>query len=122
MGLNSEWMPEQRHGKKFPAMNQGFSPLVSQMLARLDEFTEEELVHLNRLIVQRVRLMHQVKAHQAMTQFRVGQRVQFTSRQGRVVKGVLTKYNRKSVTVASDTGESWTVAPSLLIAVTGNTI
>jgi hypothetical protein len=35
-------------------MNEGFSPLVSQMLARIDEFTEEKLVHLNRLIVERV--------------------------------------------------------------------
>jgi hypothetical protein len=100
-------------------MGDGFSPLVSQMLARIDEFTEEELVHLNHLIVERLRLMHQVRTHQAMTKFRVGQRVQFTSRQGRVVKGILTKYNRKSVTVITDSGESWTVAPSFLIAVTG---
>ena len=98
-------------------MSETFSPVVAQTLARLDEFTEEELLHLNRLIVERIRLMHQVKAHRAMTQFRVGQRVQFISRAGSTVTGVLTKYNRKSVSVVTEEGESWTVAPSLLRAV-----
>jgi hypothetical protein len=98
-------------------MSETFSPVVAATLARLDEFTEEELLHLNRLIVERIRLMHQVKAHRAMTQFRVGQRVQFISRAGRTLTGVLTKYNRKSVSVVTEDGESWTVAPSLLRAV-----
>ncbi len=89
---------------------------VSQILARLDQFTEEELVHLNRLVVERLRLMRQVRDHQAMIQFRVGQRVSFAMANGRVVRGVLTKYNRKSVGVLTDQGESWTVAPGLLRA------
>ena len=76
--------------------------------------SSDELHHLNRLIVERLRLMQQVKAHRAMTQFRVGQRVKFGSSTGRVVSGVLTKYNRKSVTVITEQGESWTVAPTLL--------
>jgi len=58
--------------------------------------------------------MQQVKAHKAMTQFRVGQRVQFGSSTGGVVTGVLTKYNRKSVSVVTEQGESWTVSPALL--------
>jgi len=90
---------------------------TTMLLQHLDEFTEDELIHLNRLIVERLRLMHQVKAHRAMTQFRVGQRVQFQSNTGRLVVGVLTKYNRKSVTVVTDQGASWTVSPSLLQAV-----
>jgi hypothetical protein len=84
----------------------------------MDQFTEEELLHLNRLVVERIRLIHQVKAHRAMTQFRVGQRVQFTARDGRVITGILAKYNRKSVTVVTEDGGSWTVSPSLLLAVT----
>jgi hypothetical protein len=89
---------------------------VSQLLARLDQFTEEELVHLNRLVVERLRLIRQVRDHQAMIQFRVGQRVTFTTSAGRTVRGVLTRYNRKSVSVLSEQGQSWTVAPSLIRA------
>jgi hypothetical protein len=33
---------------------------------------------------------------------------------GRVVEGVLTRYNRKTVTVIADTGEQWNVSPMLL--------
>jgi hypothetical protein len=95
-------------------MAETYSQPTAMLLAHLDEFTEEELRHLNRLIVERLRLMHQVKAHKAMTQFRVGQRVQFTASTGRVVTGVLTKYNRKSVSIVTEQGESWTVAPTLL--------
>lgn len=95
-------------------MGEAYSKPTQTLLAHLDEFTEEELRHLNRLIVERLRLMQQVKAHRAMTQFRVGQRVQFGSNTGGLVTGVLTKYNRKSVSVVTDQGESWTVAPTLL--------
>ena len=95
-------------------MTETYSPVIAQTLAHLDEFTEEELLRLNRLIVERLRLMQQVKAHRAMTQFRVGQRVQFTAPTGKLVTGILTKYNRKSVGVVTDHGESWTVAPGFL--------
>ncbi len=94
-------------------MSEGFSPLATQILAHLDDFTEAELHHLNRLIVERLRLMQQVKAHGAMIKFRIGQRVQFDSPSG-VVVGVLTKYNRKSVSVRTDHGTSWTVSPTFL--------
>src|SRR5450432_2839100 len=90
------------------------SSLVSQIIARIDQFTEEELVHLNRLIVERLRLMRQIHAHQAMTQFRIGQRVQFAARDGRSVSGVLTRYNRKSVSLIADDGTQWNVDPGLL--------
>jgi hypothetical protein len=95
-------------------MAEQYSKPTTMLLQHLDEFTEVELIHLNRLIVERLRLMRQVKAHRAMTQFRVGQRVQFNSNAGQLVTGVLTKYNRKSVTVVTEQGGSWTVAPTLL--------
>jgi hypothetical protein len=50
-------------------MSERFSAPVAAVLAHIEEFTEEELHHLNRLIVERLRLMQQVRAHRAMTQF-----------------------------------------------------
>jgi hypothetical protein len=90
------------------------SPLIAQVLAKLDGFTEEELLHLNRLIVERLRLMRQIGAHQAMTKYRIGQRVSFADRGGRTIRGVLTRYNRKSVSIAADDGTQWTVDPAFL--------
>ncbi len=95
-------------------MGESYSKPAAMLLSHLDDFTEDELHHLNRLIVERLRLMQQVKAHQAMVKFRVGQQVGFTSPNGQLITGVLTKYNRKSVTVVTQQGASWNVSPSFL--------
>ena len=47
--------------------------------------------------------------------FYKGQRVAFTTKQGAAVKGKVEKINKKSVSVISDAGHKWNVAPSLLI-------
>ncbi len=91
-------------------------PNLPKVLSALELLTEEELVELNRIIVARLHLMQQIRAHGDMMTFRLGQRVHFTGPSGEVVRGVLTRHNRKSVTVVADTGHQWRVAPSLLHA------
>jgi hypothetical protein len=81
---------------------------VSELLA------EEELVQLNRTIVARLRLMQQIRAHGTMMNFRLGQRVKFTTAAGDIVRGVISRHNQKSVTVVAETGAQWRVAPGLL--------
>ena len=80
----------------------------------IDHLTEAELIDLNHRIVQRLRLMSQVHAHQAMLEFRIGDRVRFDLEGGDRVFGMLTRYNRKSVTVITDDGHRWNVSPRLL--------
>jgi hypothetical protein len=79
----------------------------------IDRLTEQELFELNRRIVERLRFMRQFRAHKQMLQFSVGQRVRFRT-DIRMIEGVLTRYNRKTVTVITDAGEHWNVSPSLL--------
>ena len=88
--------------------------LSNAILSRLEEFTQEELIHLNHVIVERLRLMTQVRAHQTMINFRIGQRVQFTASDGRQIVGTLTKFNRKSVTICAGDAGHWRVAPSII--------
>ena len=80
----------------------------------IDKLTEAELVDLNNRIVERLRFLHQMRAHSAMLDFRIGDRVMFHPDGRPAVAGILTKYNRKSVTVITDLGEKWNVAPALL--------
>ena len=87
---------------------------LRRVLAVLDLLTEDELTELNHHIVQRLRLMQQIRDHGSMMNFHIGQRVCFTSTAGDVVRGVLARHNRKSVTVITDTGHQWRVDPSLL--------
>lgn len=80
----------------------------------IDHLTEAELIDLNHRVVQRLRLLSQVHAHKAMLEFRIGDRVTFETENGAPIRGVLTRYNKKSVTVITDEGQRWNVSPRLL--------
>jgi hypothetical protein len=80
----------------------------------IDKLTEPELVDLNNRIVARLRFLQQMRAHASMLEFSLGERVSFQPEGHPVLFGVITKYNRKSVTVITETGQHWTVAPAFL--------
>ena len=79
----------------------------------IDELTEVELIDLNRRVVERLRFLNQMRAHKKMLEFRIGDRVTFHPGGRPPVTGMLVRYNRKSVTVITDQGEHWTVAPKI---------
>ncbi len=84
------------------------------MTVDIDRLTEPELVDLNNRIVARLRFLQQMRAHASMLAFRLGEQVSFHPAGHPVLFGVVTKYNRKSVTVITESGQQWTVAPDLL--------
>jgi hypothetical protein len=80
----------------------------------IDQLTEAERVDLNHRIVARLCLLNQMRAHSEMLEFRIGDRVSFRpSGHGRV-EGMLTRYNKRTVTVVTDEGRQWNVSPNLL--------
>jgi hypothetical protein len=86
------------------------------MIIDIDKLSESELVDLNHRIVERLRFMRQARAHVAMLQFRIGERVSFQPEGRERVFGIITRYNKKSVTVVTPEGVRWNVAPGLLHA------
>ena len=80
----------------------------------IDSLSEEELIELNHKIVARLRFLNQMRSHSAMLHFRIGERVKFSPSGRPDVIGILTRYNKKTVTVITDSGEHWNVAPGLL--------
>lgn len=80
----------------------------------IDSLTEAELIDLNNRIVARLRFMHQARSHKRMLDFKIGDRVSFQPEGRGTVVGVLTRYNRKTVTVITEAGERWNVAPGFL--------
>ena len=84
------------------------------MSINIDNLTEAELVDLNNRIVERLRFLHQARAHSRMLDFKIGDRVSFQPEGRRLMVGILTRYNRKTVTVITQGGERWNVAPGLL--------
>ena len=80
----------------------------------IDKLTEAELVDLNNRIVERLRFLNHMRAHAQMLEFKIGDRVSFQPDGHRIVVGMLTRYNKKTVTVITDSGQRWNVAPALL--------
>jgi hypothetical protein len=80
----------------------------------IDQLTEAELIDLNHRIVVRLRFLNDMRAHVEMLEFKIGDRVAF-QRPGRgPLEGMLTRYNKKTVTVITDTGQQWNVSPAVL--------
>ena len=84
------------------------------MSININNLTEAELVDLNNRIVERLRFLHQARAHSRMLDFKIGDRVSFQPDGRTLMVGVLTRYNKKTVTVITEGGECWNVAPGLL--------
>jgi hypothetical protein len=80
----------------------------------IDSLSEAELIELDHKIVARLRFLSQMRSHSEMLDFRIGERVKFRPDGRPEVTGILTQYNKKTVTVITDLGEHWRVAPGLL--------
>jgi hypothetical protein len=79
----------------------------------IDKLTEEELIYLNHRIVEWLRFLSQMRAHSQMLDFRIGDRVTFQPEGRPPVVGMLTRYNKKTVTVITDSGQHWNVTLGL---------
>jgi hypothetical protein len=80
----------------------------------IDKLTEPELVDLNHRIVARLRFLGQMRAHTEMLAFKIGDRVRFKPEGRHPIEGMLTRYNKKTVTVITDDGQQWNVSPTFL--------
>ena len=80
----------------------------------IDKLTEEELIDLNNRVVARLRFLNQMRAHSQMLDFRIGDRVTFQPEGRLPLVGIVTRYNKKTVTVITDSDQHWNVAPGLL--------
>ena len=92
-----------------PAVTDGTSMKID-----IDKLTEPELIDLNHRIVARLRFLSQTRAHVKMLNFRIGDRVTFQPPGHGPLAGMLTRYNKKTVTVITDDGRQWNVSPGFL--------
>jgi hypothetical protein len=89
----------------------------------LDKLTEAELIELNHKIVARLQFLNQKRKHEQMLEFKIGERVSFQPDGYDLKIGILTRYNKKTVTIITEVGEHWNVSPSLIQKVkTSNTV
>ncbi len=78
---------------------------------------EDDLRFLNRLIVERLKLIGQARSTAMLARFSVGDRVGFPCTTGERKVGVITRLNKKTAGIATDDGQHWNVHPSFLTPV-----
>jgi hypothetical protein len=77
---------------------------------------EEDLRFLNRLIVERLKLIGQARSTVMLSRFSVGDRVSFQSTSGERKTGVVVRLNKKTASICTDDGQHWNVHPGYLTA------
>jgi hypothetical protein len=82
------------------------------MKINIDHLSEAELPDFNRRTVERLRFLNQLPSHTQMLEFKLGDRVTFRPTGRPPVMGMLTRYNKKTVTVITEDGQHWNVSPS----------
>ena len=80
----------------------------------IDTLKYDELVELNQKIVERLKFLDSMHTHKEMMQFSPGDQVCFEAPGRDKQFGTLVKYNQKTVTVISESGQKWNVSPHLL--------
>lgn len=84
---------------------------IAEMIGNLGE---EDLIFLNRVIIDRLNLIDQAKSTCLMARFYVGARVVFHTHNGQQKQGTIIKLNQKTASIHTDDGGHWKVCPSFL--------
>jgi hypothetical protein len=85
--------------------------LFVQALRHMDE---DDLLYLNRMVVERLNLLAQARSTVQLAQFAEGDRVEFTSNDGAIKRGTVLRLNKKTASVLTDDAQNWKVSPALL--------
>jgi hypothetical protein len=78
------------------------------------KMNEDDLRFLNRLIVDRLKLISQARSTVMLANFSVGDRVCFSDSYGQDKSGIIVRLNKKTVSVDTDDGQKWKVHPGFL--------
>lgn len=84
----------------------------------LNRLSEEDLRLLNRMVVERLKLYHKARDLKGLAKFNLMDRVYFTYA-GKQITGIVTKLNRRSVTVKTSDRKQWNISPAFLMHMVG---
>jgi hypothetical protein len=84
------------------------------MSINLESLSYEELLELNHKIIERLKFLDSMNTQQEMAKFNPGDEVYFSHPTQGKLTGTLLKYNQKTVTIVTTSGQRWNVSPHLL--------
>ena len=80
------------------------------------KLNEDDLRYLNRLIVERLKLIQQARSTIMLANFSLGDRVKFPVGPAEEKTGVIVRLNKKTASIATADGQHWNVHPAYLSA------
>ena len=86
--------------------------VVNRLLHDLSKLSEEDLIELNRRIVERLQILRSKKSLAQLARFSIGMLVEFNADDGRTITGTVARVNQRTATVVTASGR-WRVSPSL---------
>jgi hypothetical protein len=89
-------------------------PIIANLLSS-PRFTEAELLELNRVIIERVKVLRRLSAAQVGASLSIGDNVTWSGRRG-TYTGLVAKINRKNAKIKVN-GSLWTVPMNMLTLV-----
>jgi hypothetical protein len=106
-------VPDEKRGK---TMKSGDIRIIGRVSAveAIKHLNEDNLRFLNRMIVERLKLISQARATTLMVSFTKDDRVGFQASDGRKIEGTVLHLNKKTVSIVTDDGHQWNVSPGLL--------
>lgn len=88
--------------------------IIRKFEPMLEKLSAYELTILNKMAVERIRLIHKAGALVSMSNFNVGERVSWDGSDGLTRTGIIIRMNRKTVSVKTGPTGHWNVSPHLL--------
>jgi len=85
-----------------------------QFLEALRTMNEDDLRFINRMVVERLKLLSQAKSTMQLARFAEGDKVFFTLDSGEVKSGVIVRLNKKTASLVTGDNQHWKVSPNLL--------
>jgi hypothetical protein len=100
-------------------MANGMFDLVDRAAAveAIRRMNEDDLRFLNRMIVERLKLISQARSTTMLARFNLGDRVSFPANTGERKSGVIVRLNKKTASIATDDGQQWNVHPSFMMPI-----
>lgn len=80
----------------------------------IDHLNEVELLELTKRIFERIKVLAKARSVQGLKQFQIGDRVTFETPRKGTIAGTLIRHNKKTVSIKTDDGRQWNVAPIFL--------
>jgi len=92
--------------------------IMNKDVREIEEFIknpgEKELRYINRLVVEKIKLLVQQRSIDQMMKFNIGERVSFNASDSMKRSGVIIRINKKTISIDAQDGGYWNVAPGLL--------